>query len=260
MKTKLYSLLILAILVVACQQSPKVITAASNTSEMQSESGIFKKNEDAKIDFNKTLPENFHTIKVNEILPTEKYVYLNVNESSDNYWVAVRSMDVKIGETYYFKDGLLKTNYESKEHQKVFERVYLVSNLVAAKNHGNQTSITQNTEVKNNTKQDIEMHTENVKHQEGITKISELVANPKSFEGKIIKISGTCTKVNPNIMNRNWIHVKDGSQDDYDLVITSDTFIPEGKSFTMKAKVVLNKDFGAGYIYDLILEQGELVN
>jgi hypothetical protein len=260
MKTKLYSLLILAILVVACQQSPKVITAASNTSEMQSESGIFKKNEDTKIDFNKTLPENFHTIKVNEILPTEKYVYLNVNEGSDNYWVAVRSMDVKIGETYYFKDGLLKTNYESKEHQKVFERVYLVSNLVAAKNHGNQTSITQYTEVKNNTKQDIEMHTENVKHQEGITKISELVANPKSFEGKIIIISGTCTKVNPNIMYRNWIHVKDGSQDDYDLVITSDTFIPEGKSFTMKAKVVLNKDFGAGYIYDLILEQGELVN
>ncbi len=260
MKTKLYSLLILAILGVACQQSPKVITAASNSTNLSSESGIFTKNEDSKIDFNKTLPENFHTIKVNEILPTEKYVYLNVNEGSDNYWVAVRSMDVKIGETYYFKDGLLKTNYESKEYNKIFERVYLVSNLVAAKNHGTNELIIQNSKVINSAKQDIEMHTEKVKPQQGVTKISELVANPKSFEGKTVIISGICTKVNPNIMNRNWIHVKDGSQDNYDLVITSDTFIPEGKSFTMKAIVVLNKDFGAGYIYDLLLEQGELVN
>ena len=66
-------------------------------------------------------------------------------------------------------------------------------------------------------------------------------------------------KVNPNIMNRNWIHIKDGTKDDFDLVITSDKFVPEGSVVTMKAVVTLNKDFGAGYKYDLILENGTIV-
>ena len=60
-------------------------------------------------------------------------------------------------------------------------------------------------------------------------------------------------------MNRNWIHIKDGSKDDFDLVITTEAYIPEGATFTIKAMVSLNKDFGAGYKYDLILENGEVV-
>ena len=60
-------------------------------------------------------------------------------------------------------------------------------------------------------------------------------------------------------MGRNWIHIKDGSKDDYDLVITSNTFVQEGSMITMKATVTLNKDFGAGYKYDLILENGIIV-
>ncbi len=35
-----------------------------------------------------------------------------------------------------------------------------------------------------------------------------------------MRLTGKVAKVNPNIMGRNWIHLKDGSQDDYDLVIT----------------------------------------
>ena len=60
-------------------------------------------------------------------------------------------------------------------------------------------------------------------------------------------------------MNRNWIHLQDGSKNDYDLVITSDTFVPEGKIITIQALVSLNRDFGAGYSYDLILENGTII-
>lgn len=59
-------------------------------------------------------------------------------------------------------------------------------------------------------------------------------------------------------MERNWIHLKDGTKNDFDLVVTSDTFVPEGSIITVKALVSLNKDFGAGYTYDLILENGTI--
>ncbi|MCP4978199.1 MAG: hypothetical protein GY931_18780, partial [Maribacter sp.] len=81
----------------------------------------------------------------------------------------------------------------------------------------------------------------------------------KKYEGHTIQLSGKCVKVNPNIMDRNWIHLQDGSKNDFDLVITSNTFVPEGSAITIRGTVVLNKDFGAGYKYDLILENGTLV-
>ena len=61
-------------------------------------------------------------------------------------------------------------------------------------------------------------------------------------------------------MDRNWIHLKDGSKDNYDFVVTSDIAIPVGHTITFKGKLILNKDFGAGYKYDIILVDGVLVN
>jgi hypothetical protein len=43
------------------------------------------------------------------------------------------------------------------------------------------------------------------------------------------------------------------------LVITSDVSVPKGHVITMTGKVALNKDFGANYEYDIILEEGEIV-
>jgi hypothetical protein len=60
-------------------------------------------------------------------------------------------------------------------------------------------------------------------------------------------------------MGRNWIHLQDGSMDSYDLVITSNEFVAMGNSVTMTGVVSLDKDFGASYQYELIVEDGRLV-
>ena len=44
-----------------------------------------------------------------------------------------------------------------------------------------------------------------------------------------------------------------------DLTITTQEIVKEGDIVTFKGNVVLNKDFGAGYVYDLIIEEGVLV-
>ncbi len=205
-----------------------------------------------------------HTVIVNEIITATRYLYLNVTEGENQFWIAVRKKEIKIGGTYYYKRALLKTNFESKENKKVFEKIYLVTNLVPV-NHGNEPGSLKNIkingeEVIENTsdKKAIE-NTEKIQKHKGSIMISELVGNPKKFEGQIIQITGECVKVNAGIMNRNWIHIKDGSQDDYDLIITSDIFVAEGTNITMKVLVSLNMDYGAGYKYDLILENGVLV-
>ena len=136
----------------------------------------------------------------------------------------------------------------------------MVTNLVE-ENHSNSngTLTNANSNSTKNTapiKENIPMHTDNIIEHKGSIKIAELVKDPKKYAGKTIQISGECVKVNPGIMERNWIHLKDGTKNDFDLVVTSNTFVPEGSIITVKALVSLNKDFGAGYTYDLILENG----
>ena len=198
-----------------------------------------------------------HTVVVNEILPTANYTYLNVTEGEKVFWIAVSSTDAKIGDTYFYVGGLLKNNFESKALNKVFDELYLIGNLVSS-NHGNEVDSAGTDNMEVNT---LATSSEKIKitRQKGSIKISEIVNNPKKYEGQTVQIDGECTKINLGIMGKNWIHLKDGSQDAYDLVITSDEMVDVGSVVTMKAEVILNKDFGAGYKYDLILENGVIV-
>ncbi len=261
---KIPATIIFALLLSACTGGPKVIAPNSESENSPNSSGIFTPNPATEVTTgnNGSFGEDLHTVRVNEILPTERYVYLNVTEKNKGFWIATRKQDVEKGATYFYRAGLLKTNFESKEYQRVFDTIYLVSNLVA-EDHSKNAVLPDNTQSRASAtapkKEDIPMHSEKAVVHQGTIKISELLKDPKKYEGHSIQISGTCVKVNPNIMDRNWIHLQDGSKNDYDLVITSSSFVPEGTKVTMQGTVSLNRDFGAGYRYDLILENGTLI-
>ncbi|MCW5520634.1 SH3-like domain-containing protein [Aureitalea sp. L0-47] len=262
----IYTVGAVLLILTSCNNSPKVITAkSSNEGSNPTPSGIFSETTDNSPEQSEnrgSFTEDLHKVMVKEVLPATKYTYLKVTEGGEDYWIAIRKQAVSVGSTYFYRNGLLKTNFESKEYNRVFDRIFLVSSLVP-ENHGNNAgSLTADFTSEENVtqqKQDIPTHTDEVIQHKGSVKIAEIVANPSSYEGKTVQITGKCVKINPNIMQRNWIHLQDGSKDDFDLVVTSNTFVPEGKVVTIKAKVVLNKDFGAGYRYDLILEEGVVI-
>lgn len=250
-------LTIVIFMVLSCKKEPEYIPLSTGHKNSGQSSGMSS-------NANESLSNELHAVTVKEILEATRYVYLKVEEEKELFWIAVRKQDVKIGETYYYKRALLKTNFESKEHNKLFEKIYLVTNLVQAENHGNdQGAIPKMSSDKpkiNPSASEQQATKKTVKiGQNGSISIAELVENYKKYEGKTVQISGKCVKINANIMDRNWIHIKDGSKDDYDLVITTETFVPEGTIITIKATVSLNKDFGAGYQYDLILENGIII-
>ncbi|MDF1550233.1 MAG: hypothetical protein P1P88_20570 [Bacteroidales bacterium] len=257
-KSGLFIALIVA-LIAACGLDPNNLASSENDNfEKEKHEIVVGPITESSAGENPVLNNDLHTVVANEVLQATKYVYINVSEGAEKYWIATQKMEIKIGETYYYNGGLLKTNFESKEFNKVFDRIYLVSNLVGADHashiDGNmdipQNVETNKTKVENSEKKEL---------QKGSITIAELVKNAKNHEGKTVQISGRCVKINPNIMNRNWIHIKDGSKDDFDLVITSTTFVPENTNVTFRGVVGLNRDFGAGYRYDIILENGVVV-
>ncbi len=251
--------LLLAGLAISCQNGPKVTEVSSGPAGSGSSS--FQVNPDLQVQPEGSFADELHEVVVEEVKPATRYVFLKVREGAVSRWIATRLMEVQKGGTYYYRGGLLKTNFESKEFNRNFDTIYLVSNLVGAE-HSRQANSLPSSKLPMRDplkEQPATPKAGSSASQQGTLAIADLVKDPKKYEGKSVTLHGTCVKVNPNIMNRNWIHLRDGSQDDFDLVITSDQYIPEGSEFTMTGTVTLKKDFGAGYYYDLIVENGVLV-
>ena len=196
-----------------------------------------------------------HRVVINEILESDSYSYVKVNEGEDEYWIATIKGSYTLDESYTYSNGLYKTDYFSTEFNRSFDRIYLVSNLKPV-NSAKPAASSVNELVDIEPKSPISAADY---EREGSVKIKDLIANAEKYANKQIQITAKVVKVNSAIMNRNWLHLKDGSFDDFDLVATTQEGIPSGDIVTIRGMLVLNRDFGAGYSYDLIVENAILV-
>jgi DNA/RNA endonuclease YhcR with UshA esterase domain len=81
-----------------------------------------------------------------------------------------------------------------------------------------------------------------------------------TLSGKTIQVQGKVVKVNNGIMGRNFIHVQDGTgdKDTNNLVVTSQDTANVGAQVKVSGLVVLNRDFGMGYSYPLLIEEAKV--
>jgi len=74
-------------------------------------------------------------------------------------------------------------------------------------------------------------------------------------------VQGSVVKLNNMIMNRNWVHIQDASikNEKTDLTVTTDENVAMGDIVAFEGKISLNKDFGAGYKYEIIMEDAHII-
>ncbi|HCT70066.1 MAG TPA: hypothetical protein DF409_02405 [Bacteroidales bacterium] len=99
-----------------------------------------------------------------------------------------------------------------------------------------------------------------IEHVEGSLTIAGIFADKANLKGDMVKIRGLVVKVNNNIMGKNWVHLQDGTGDEgkYDLTITTMEALEVGSIATFEGKIEVDKDFGAGYSYDVIMEDAKV--
>jgi len=91
--------------------------------------------------------------------------------------------------------------------------------------------------------------------------VAEVFAEKDQLTGQPVVVRGKVVKSNPDIMGKNWLHVRDGSgaEGTNDLTVTTAGAVPEvGDTVVVKGVLSLNKDFGMGYQYDVIVEDAEV--
>jgi hypothetical protein len=92
--------------------------------------------------------------------------------------------------------------------------------------------------------------------------VAEIYAERDQLAGTQVVVRGKVVKTNAGIMERNWLHVQDGTGEagTNDLTVTTTAAVPPvGTTVLVSGQVATNKDFGLGYQYDVILEDAEVV-
>ncbi len=204
-----------------------------------------------------------HRIEVQEVIQTSNYTYLHGKENDTDKWLAVPLMDAQKGTTYYYKGGWPMNKFESKELNRTFEDVLFLGGVstdptlsMAGGVKGHEASTeTYKRKAESQVKKNIKIDAA----KDGVT-IAQLFTNKGAYAGKTVKIKGEVTKYTPSIMNKNWIHLQDGTDfnNKFELTITSASEVKVGQIVTLEGKVSINKDLGYGYFFDVIMEEATL--
>ena len=226
-------LMLLAIGFSACEKKEEPEKKANNPSAMQS--------------------ENLHKVVVEENMNASNYTYLKVKENDNEFWIAVPQMEVQKGETLYFGKSMEMKNFHSEALNRDFKSVLFVDHV--SRTPGNTSMAPTSHPKLTNAKEDV-----SVKPLSDGKTIKQIYADKNDLAGKTVRVRGKVTKFNPNIMGRNWIHIQDGTESgkNYDLLVTSNDKAAVGQTIIVQGKVAVDKDFGAGYTYPVMIENAKV--
>lgn len=204
-----------------------------------------------------------------EVIQATSYTYVKGDQDGKDVWIAILKRDVEVGKPYYYGQSMAMKNFQSKELERTFETILFLEGIsdspdgLNTANKSNPHASMQNPHSsKENTSSGTPRTEMNVTHEEGETEIGKLYDNMQSLAGKKVKVRGVVTKYNPGIMNRNWVHIQDGTggQTTFDLTITTQDELKLGTIAVFEGVVAVDKDFGHGYKYNLILEEATWLN
>ena len=90
--------------------------------------------------------------------------------------------------------------------------------------------------------------------------VQEVYQEKDKLNGKRVTLRGKVVKYNEAIMGKNWLHLRDGTGKEpaNDLTVTTQAKAKVGDMVLLEGTVTLNKDLGAGYNYDVIIEDAKV--
>jgi len=185
------------------------------------------------------------------------YVFLE-NDQQEGVWIAGPETAVQVGDIMQAAEGMPMSNFTSKTLNRTFDVVYfsgLLQNLTSP------APATASAPAP--VKADPVVSNVDVDELEPGQNIAYVYANKDALAGQEISLRGQVVKVNENILGLNFIHIQDGSGDaeerNADLTITSTASTDVGEVIVVTGTVILDKDFGAGYSFPVLLEEATIL-
>jgi len=213
-----------------------LLYSCGNTDENSNQDKNYSAGNNNDLSSTKTFENDPHIGEVIEKQDAGEYSYLKINEKGRIYWIAVPLMDVGIGENIVYSKFMEMKNFNSKALNKTFESVLFVDDVKKVADENSLKSAHSNLGTKNN----LDISIEPLPDGETIAKVYE---NKQSLQGSSVTIRGQVVKYNGSIMDRNWIHIQDGTNyaGNFDLLITSNESAEVGDVIIVEGKLAIIK-------------------
>lgn len=216
----------------------------------------------------------YFTGKVLETMNAGGYTYVHVDNGTEKIWAAAPQFEAKVGEKVTVPEGMPMKDYESKTLNRKFDVVFFVGAIgkgdqppaqKAAPAGGALTAEQPQMPEGAHPKLDPAQAAKDAKVTfTGIKKadktVGDVYAEQAGLGGKEVSVRGKVVKFSAQIMGKNWVHVQDGTGQagSNDLTVTTADNAKVGDTVLVTGTITLKKDFGMGYKYDLIIEDGKV--
>jgi len=192
-----------------------------------------------------------------EVIAVEGYTYVELDSAGKKVWIAAPTFKVEKGDRVLSSKGLEMRDFTSKILGKTFPVIWFVGTVeVVDKNEVSSQSgkaqagaFSAESPVIGTVK----------KLKDGYS-LEEIFNRKKELAGKELKFRAKIVKVSGKIMGNEWYHVQDGTGSDavLDLIVTTKDKVKAGSIVVVSGTLGVNRDFGSGYRYDVIVENATI--
>ncbi|MCK5898138.1 MAG: hypothetical protein KAG06_03600 [Methylococcales bacterium] len=191
--------------------------------------------------------------KVVDIINVTSYTYVQVETKKSKVWVAAPTTNIKKGTVVSFSSKMPMENFHSDSINKTFKRIYFVNRL---NSNADKKTPSKKSAAHSKIKPTGKKITGIEKLKDGKT-ITEIYAEKDALKTKSIKVRGKIMRFSADIMGSNWLHIQDSSGIK-DLTVTTKEKAAVGDIVIIEGKLSVNKDFGHGYVYPIIMEDAKI--
>ena len=204
-----------------------------------------------------------------ETMESGGYTYVKVDTGKEQIWAAGPQTAVKVGEKVVVPTGMPMYNFHSKSLERDFEVIYFVGAIMkegeaasapdpagAGPDMGLMPPGHPSMGMGAPSDDKVEVKAGSIKKATGGKTVAEVFQEKAQLAGKQVTIRAKVVKFTPEIMDKNWLHIQDGTgaEGTNDLTVTTSQKANKGDTVLVTGTLAIDKDFGYGYRYDLILE------
>jgi hypothetical protein len=200
--------------------------------------------------------------KVVETMNSGGYTYALIEKRGKKTWVAVPETKVTVGQQIAFQPGQEMKDFRSPSLKRTFDAIVFSGGISSGSfgaekkadaKHGGSKAAAVKSEEK--------ISVEKAQGPNSYS-VGEIFGQSKKLNKKKAVVKAKVVKVSAGIMGKNWIHLQDGTGDaskgTSDLIATSQELPAVGDVITVKGTIYKDKDFGAGYKYNVIMEDASI--
>jgi hypothetical protein len=200
--------------------------------------------------------------EVLEVVDAGSFTYLRLKTRDGEFWSAVGKAAIKTGAEVTVENVMVMKDFKSKTLNRTFP-VILLGNLAGtarsapasgsdmAAAHAGMAGAPDTGNVKVDKAKGANART-----------VAEIVTKRIELKDKTVLVRGKVVKYNAEIMGKNWVHLRDGSgsaaDNSNDVLVTTTNPAKVGDVVTATGVVHIDKDFGAGYAFKVLIEDATL--